>query len=111
VARRKKPQPNKSQRLKAAQQEHEAWLKTMGVGRVKLPTNAQGKRVGINDLPDLGDHQGHQQLSNRVAGSGTARESQQYTGTYIKGLVTNHKSNIQPVTSREQMIDSAKMRR
>jgi hypothetical protein len=111
VARRRKTQPSKSQQLKAAHEKHEAWLKQMGVGRVKLPTNKQGKRTGLNELPDLSDHQGHQQLSNRVAGSASARERQEYTGTYIKGLVTTHKSNIQPVTSREQMIDGAKMRR
>lgn len=111
MARRKKAHPSKNQRLQAAHEKHEAWLKQMGVGKTPLPTNKQGKRVGLNDLPDLSDHQGYQQLSNSVAGHGTARQTQKYTGTYIKGLVTTHKSNIQPVTSREQMIDSAKMRR
>ena len=34
-----------------------------------------------------------------------------YTGTYVKGISITHKSNLVPVTSQEQAIDIAHMRR
>jgi hypothetical protein len=34
-----------------------------------------------------------------------------YTGTYVIGIATMHKSNAVPVTSQEQAIDLANMRR
>ena len=39
------------------------------------------------------------------------RENMQYNGTYIIGVAVTHKSNIVPVTSKEQAIDIARMRR
>ena len=38
-------------------------------------------------------------------------ESAQYTGTYIKGIGTLHKSNAVPVVDEEHMKDIARMRR
>ena len=34
-----------------------------------------------------------------------------YTGTFIKGIAVTHKSNLIPITSTEQAVDVAKMRR
>ena len=39
------------------------------------------------------------------------KESQQYTGTLIKGIATTHKSNAVPVLNDEQAVEIAKMRR
>lgn len=39
------------------------------------------------------------------------RDPQKYTGTYITGIATMHKSNAVPVTSKEYAIDLATMRR
>lgn len=39
------------------------------------------------------------------------KERMEYTGTYIKGIGTMHKSNSIPITSAEQAIDLAHMRR
>lgn len=41
----------------------------------------------------------------------TKKESQQYTGTKIKGIGTMHKSNAVPIFSDEEAQDIAKMRR
>ena len=39
------------------------------------------------------------------------RNDLRYTGTLIKGISITHKSNLVPVTSQEQAIDIAHMRR
>lgn len=53
-------------------------------------------------------------LSRTCISSGTEtaqRDTLKYTGTLIKGISITHKSNLVPVTSREQAIDIAHMRR
>ena len=39
------------------------------------------------------------------------KEPTKYTGTLIKGIATTHKSNLIPITSQEQAIEVARMRR
>lgn len=106
-----KQKKSESKRLAQANAEHEAWLKSMGVGKTKLPTNAKGERVGLNDIPDYST--GPRVTSDRVAGNGTARERQQYTGNEIAGIVVTHKSNLMPVRkdNKQAAIDAATMRR
>jgi hypothetical protein len=41
----------------------------------------------------------------------TGKVEKVYTGDYIKGVSTMHKSNMVPVTSQEQIEDISKMRR
>ena len=38
-------------------------------------------------------------------------ESPKYTGTYVKGIATMHKSNAVPVVSQEEATDISNMRR
>lgn len=106
--KRKKSQ---SKRLQKAHNEHEQWLKKMGVGKVKLPTNKKGERVGIYEIPDYST--GPRMTSDTVAGNGNKRTTQTYTGTEIMGITLNHKSNYEPVRrdNRQAAIDSAQMRR
>ena len=99
----------KSKKLDAAKAEHEAWLKKMGVGKAKLPTNKKGQRVGLYDIPDYST--GPRVTSDRVAGNGTAREEKKYTGTLIKGIATMHKSNAVPIINQAQAIEVSTMRR
>lgn len=108
---RKSKKPNK--RLAQAQAEHAAWLEKMGVGKVKLPVNKKGERVGINSIPDYKQHQAAPALSNTVAENGPARAQPSYTGTEIAGIVTTHKSNLMPVRrdNKQAAIDAATMRR
>lgn len=107
----RKQKPSKSKKLKKAQEDHEAWLKSMGVGKTQLPKNAKGERVGINSIPDYST--GPRMTSDKVAGNGTARERVQYTGTEIAGIVVTHKSNLMPVRkdNKQAAIDAATMRR
>lgn len=44
-------------------------------------------------------------------GTAAAKPTQVYTGTYIKGIAVSHKSNLIPITSKEQATDIANMRR
>jgi len=107
----RKSKKSKSKKLEQARADHEAWLKTMGVGKSTLPTNKQGKRVGLNEIPDYKTTKPEVALSNTVAGHGAAKEQQKYTGTLIKGVATMHKSNAVPISSREQAIEVSTMRR
>lgn len=42
-------------------------------------------------------------------GRGTKREPKQYTGNYVIGIATMHKSNAVPVTNKEYAKDISKM--
>ena len=108
----RKQKQSKSKKLAQAQQEHEAWLKTMGVGKVKLPTNAKGQRVGINKIPDYST--GPRMTSDKVAGHGTAKDRNVYSGERkLLGVATMHKSNMVPIFAdkKEDAKDIAEMRR
>ena len=98
-----KRKKTKNKRLLEARERHEKWLEDNGYN--KKPT----KRV--HSIPDYRQNSPTVQLSNDICNNGTAKERKTYTGTLIKGVVVSHKSNLQPVTSRQQMIDSANMRR
>jgi hypothetical protein len=108
---RKQKKPNA--KLAKAQAEHEAWLEKMGVGKTKLPTNAQGKRVGLDDIPDYTTRE-TAQLGNKISGHGPAKESMTYSGErQLLGIATMHKSNMVPVFAdkKEDAKDIASMRR
>jgi hypothetical protein len=104
--RKKKASNNK--RLQKAQAEHEAWLESMGVGKTTLPTNKKGERVGIYSIPDYSTKR---VTSDRIPGNGTSKDRKVYTGTYIIGAATMHKSNCIPITNKEQAIEVSQMRR
>lgn len=44
-------------------------------------------------------------------GTVVAKPTHVYTGNYIKGIAVSHKSNLIPITSKEQAEDVARMRR
>jgi hypothetical protein len=107
----RKQKASKSKRLAQAQSEHEMWLKSMGVGKTTLPTNKKGQRVGLNEIPDYST--GPRMTSDRVAGNGSARKTNVYTGDELAGIVTTHKSNLMPVRkdNKQAAVDAASMRR
>lgn len=109
-----KNKKSRSKKLAKAHEDHEAWLKSMGVGKVKLPVDHKGKRKGIHAIPNYKEHQATAQLSNTVAGNGTARERNVYSGERVLlGVATMHKSNMVPVFAdkKEDAKDIAAMRR
>jgi hypothetical protein len=108
-----KTKKNQSKKLQAAQEEHEAWLRKMGVDKEslnkKLPKDKKGRRVGIYDIPDY--NTGPRQTSDRIVGSTAKKTTNVYTGTLITGLATMHKSNCVPIISKEQAVEVSQMRR
>lgn len=106
----KKRKGSKSKRLSAAQESHNEWLKSMGIGKTKLPTNAKGQRVGLNDIPD---YTVERVTSDKIPAHGPAKEQSTYTGNEIAGIVTTHKSNLMPVRrdNKNAAKDAAAMRR
>lgn len=107
---RKRKAKKKTARQIQAEKEHEQFLEKMGVGKTKLSTNAQGKRVGLNSIPDYSTEK---MTSDRIPGNGTQRDKQRYTGSEILGITLNHKSNYEPVRrdNKKAAVDSAQMRR
>lgn len=108
-----KNKKSKSKRLAKAHDEHEAWLKSMGVGKTKLPTNAKGERVGLNSIPDYKTRD-TVKLSNKVAGHGPAKQGNTYSGERVLlGVATMHKSNMVPIFAdkKDDAKDIASMRR
>jgi hypothetical protein len=108
-----KNKKSKSKRLAKAQADHKAWLESIGVGKTKLPTNAQGKRVGLNKIPNYKTRD-TVPLGNKIAGHGPAKESMVYSGErQLLGIATMHKSNMVPVFAdrKEDAKDISSMRR
>jgi len=103
----------KTTRQLEAERQHQEFLKKMGVDdeslKRKLPHDKKGRRLGINELPDLST--GPRLTSDCIARNGISRDKKVYTGTYVIGAATMHKSNCVPVTSKEQAIDISHMRR
>jgi hypothetical protein len=103
----------KTTRQLEAERQHQEFLKKMGVDdeslKRKLPHDKKGRRLGINELPDLST--GLRLTSDCIARNGISRDKKVYTGTYVIGAATMHKSNCVPVTSKEQAIDISHMRR
>lgn len=93
-----------NKRMLEAQARHDAWLASMGIkGRTTLKgVEHVNLREGIIE---------NAKLTNGVAGNGAKKQANVYTGDYIMGIATMHKSNAVPITSGEQAIEVSQMRR
>lgn len=103
TSRRKKK--SKSKRLEKANQEHDAWLAKMGVGKVK-----NKKKQSLNAIPS---YKSERVTSDEIPANGAAKERKQYTGNEIAGFVVTHKSNSMPIRKDNMQAakDAANMRR
>ena len=99
-----------SQKQQKAQQEHEKFLKKMGVNNVDVSGKATerianpsyaGSNPVIHSIP----------TSDIIPDNGNKKDTQKYTGTNILGIATMHKSNMVPITNKQAAKDIAKMRR
>lgn len=104
---KKRKQKGLTKRDRQAQIEHDKWLKKMGVHPTQIKTKPKqlAPREIYERKPDL------PKLSNTVDGYAPKKESQQYTGTYITGIATMHKSNMIPISSKKDAVEVARMRR
>ncbi len=108
---------SKRKSLLQAKAEHDKWLRARGVHpdqlKAVLPHTVKGKRLGVGPMPDYKSHQGERTIttSDRVVGDTTKKQGNTYTGDYIVGVATMHKSNLVPVNKDQDAKDYATMRR
>lgn len=99
----KKRKGSNSKRLAKAHEEHEAWLASIGV-------KGRKSKKGLNDIPDYSTNN-TVKLGNSIPANSAPKKTYKYSGDYVKGVAVTHKSNLMPVTSREQAIEVSNMRR
>lgn len=96
---------------KQRKEAHEAWLKEMGVGKAAKP----GKRaLTASPLEATSYTRPSPKVPTQgslVPGGVPARKEQnRYTGDFLIGIGTMHKSNPVPVSSKQQAEEIARMR-
>ena len=91
-----------SQKQQKAQQEHEKFLKKMGV-------EDRPKSNFRTNIPDYSTRKTAPTSDN--IGNGIRKNINTYTGDQIIGISAMHKSNLVPVSNKKNAIDMAKMRR
>lgn len=107
---RKRKSKNQSKRLLEVKEEHEKFLKRMGV-KTDSGSDRRVKTVSPYSIPDY--NTGKRVTSDSVPGNGTKKDSVKYTGDEIAGIVTTHKSNLMPIRkdNKQAAVDAASMRR
>ena len=99
-----------TKRMAKINQEHEKFLKKMGVKNVDVSGKATerianpsyaGSNPVIHSIP----------TSDIIPDNCNKKDTQKYTGTNILGIATMHKSNMVPITNKQAAKDIAKMRR
>jgi hypothetical protein len=77
-------------------------------GKLK-PSTKKGKPLTVEY--NVSDHRTRYPSSGDGIGVSAPKREQVYTGTFIKGIGTMHKSNSVPITNDEDAIAIARMRR
>ena len=101
----KKRKVNKKSGWKNTLQEHDEFLKRMGV---------TGKKSGYrSEIPNYRENSPRISTSDTICSNGTRKESTKYTGDEIAGIVVTHKSNLMPIRkdNKQAAVDAASMRR
>ena len=93
-----------------AEAEHRAWLMKMGVDpdapkKKKEFVPYKSVQSYTRETPN------YPSCSNKVGGVAPKKETPVYTGDYIVGIATMHKSNLVPVGKGDDAKDYATMRR
>lgn len=104
----KRRKPKRQVGWKAAQEKHDKWLRKMGVHPEQL--KGKSKDAGIS-IPKYAENSSTVKTSDSICGHAPKKETNTYTGTYIVGIGTMHKSNLVPITSKEDAKNIASMRR
>tara|TARA_B100001287_G_scaffold268651_1_gene265172 strand:- start:890 stop:1246 length:357 start_codon:yes stop_codon:yes gene_type:complete len=91
-----------------AQAAHDAWLRKMGVHPSQLKHKEKSSGASV---PNYSATSSGVKTSDVVVPIAGKRKANEYSGDYIVGLATMHKSNIVPVGKGNSAEDYAKMRR
>ncbi len=91
-----------------AQAVHDTWLRQRGLhpDQLKKKEKSNGARI-----PDYSTKSKSVATSDRIVPIAGRRKVQEYSGDYIIGLATLHKSNVVPVGKGQCPEELAKMRR
>lgn len=101
----KKRKMKKKPGWKNTLQEHDEFLKRMGV---------TGKKSEYRpEIPNYRENSPRISTSDTICSNGTRKESTKYTGDEIAGIVVTHKSNLMPIRkdNKQAAVDAASMRR
>ena len=104
----KRRKQNRNPGQSKARAAHDAWLKKMGVHPTQLKSKEKSSGASIPNYSETSDNIKTSDVVVPIAGK---RKSKEYSGDYIVGLATMHKSNIVPVGKGNSAEDYAKMRR
>lgn len=110
----KKRKTKKKPGWREAEEQHRKWLISMGVDPDKKPSK---KKEFVPYAPktqsNVRDTKSYPSLTttDSVCGVATKRERPVYTGDYIVGIATMHKSNLVPVGRGDDPKNFATMRR
>jgi len=118
----------RQQQLTDEWHEHNRWLKQNRIdtmtfdeyqeyvcGRAPNTQSTQSHAPQTTESPHADRMRAHKSIPSHGIRSNSgvcaAKESPKYTGTYVKGISTMHKSNAVPVVDDEHIKDIAHMRR
>jgi len=104
----KKKKPFRKPGWLKAQAEHDKWLKARGVHPDQLKN--KDKDVGIK-APNYKELSRSLPTSNHIGRVAGKSKTNAYTGTFITGIATMHKSNMVPVSKNTDPKEYATMRR
>lgn len=132
TTRTRKPKVKLSQKrrqgLKSEWHEHNRWLKQNGMpkitlaeyedyvcGRSQKTEPDRTSKLSKPASPHLDRMEAYKSIPSHgikhASGDCARKESPKYTGTYVKGVATMHKSNAVPVVDDQHAKDLASMRR
>ena len=104
----KKRKPFRKPGWQKAQAEHDKWLMSRGVHPSQLKN--KDKSSGIS-APNYKEHSHSLPTSNYVGKVVGKSKQNTYTGDFITGIATMHKSNMVPVSKNADAKEYATMRR
>ena len=106
-----KSKKKKSPGWQKAEAEHNAWLRKQGIDPDAKPKKRKVVPYEKTLAPNSHSESDRQRIStsDTIPGNGSAKERNEYTGDYIVGIATMHKSNAVPVTSNQQAVDISRM--
>jgi hypothetical protein len=109
VSRKKQ---NKKPGWKQREAEHRAWLIKMGIDPDAKPKKKEFVPYEPKESQPRRETKNYPSLSTKgIPESGTKKESPVYSGDYIIGIATMHKSNLVPVGRGDDPKHFATMRR
>ena len=109
---KKRKAKKKSKRQLMNEQQHNKWLRKMGVHPDQLKEK-KNDYISIRKFPDYSSDRSTIPTSDVIPGGSTApAERQTYSGERtLLGIATTHKSNMIPVFSKQDAKDISRMRR